>query len=200
MENANVHLSEEEHRLVQDANVILTKNAVIGKVKALLEAVSGKSLYYFHSGTPFAFGCSLSAPRITRGENYLGLPWVTMDYPRIFEKEAISAIRCIFWWGHHFSCTWHCSGRFKKEMEERLLNGFDRVAAGNWLLYSGDNEWAHELTPAHRNTAQMAQSEFEQILKQRDFFKLCKYLPLERFNDTTAFYDTCFEEMLNWTV
>lgn len=200
MENANVRLSAEEHKLVQDANILLTKNAVIEKVKALLAAVSERSRQYFTSETPLAFNRPLTAPRITRGENYLGLPWVAMDYPRIFKQQGVSAIRCIFWWGHHFSCTWHCSGVFKQEVEEKVLERFEHIAKNNWLVYSGDNEWAHELSAAHRETMNMTQSEFEQILKQRDFFKLCKYLPLTRFNDTTAFYDTCFEEILNMSV
>lgn len=185
---------------MQDANVILTKNAVIEKVKCLLAGVSERSRKYFTAGHPLAFGRPLSMPRITRGENYLGLPWVTMDHPRMFGQQGVSAVRCIFWWGHHFSCTWHCSGVFKKEMEERVLQRFNRIAQTNWLVYSGSNEWAHELSDAHLESGSITQSDFERILKQRDFFKLCKFLPLERFSEAGAFYDTCFEEILHWTV
>jgi len=36
------------------------------------------------------------APKISKGENYEGLPWVILDFPRYFDKENVFAIRCFF--------------------------------------------------------------------------------------------------------
>jgi hypothetical protein len=196
MENANVHLSAAEQELVQDANVILTKNAVVEKVKALLAGVSNQAVAVFGAESRFAFNRPLLPPRLTRGENYLGLPWVAMDYPRIFEKDGISSVRSIFWWGHHFSCTWHCSGIYKEWVQDAVLRNIQYLAKGQWLVYTGSDEWAHELSGAHHKVADKTEHDFEQLLKQPHFFKLCKYLPLSQWKDTAAFYDTCFEELI----
>ena len=60
------------------------------------------------------FFCNLaivqSTPKIAKGENYLQLPYVLLDYPRCFDKENIFAIRTMFWWGNFFSITLHLSG------------------------------------------------------------------------------------------
>ena len=197
MENANVHLSAEEQELVQNANVILTKNAVIEKVKTLLVKVSERLQQCFNENHPLNFGRPLLPPRVTRGEQYRGLPWVAVDYPRIFKQQGISAIRHIFWWGHHFSCTWHCSGIYHEQALPAVVQHFEQLAAQRWLVFTGADEWTHELTNAHREVAQMSKQEFERVLKQHNFFKLCKYLPLSQWNETVAFYDTCFEEIIN---
>jgi hypothetical protein len=196
MENAKVHLSAEEQELVQDANVILTKNVVIEKAKCLLVNVSerAQSCFNGHDHLP-----QILPPRITRGENYKGLPWVAMDYPRCFEKQGVFAVRNIFWWGHAFTCTWHCSGIYKQQVLDVLLKRHTAIARYNWLLYTGNDEWAHEQGDNHREVASITGTEFEQALKQHDFFKLCKYLPLSRWNEAVAFYDTCFEELIDIT-
>ena len=91
---AKVQLSAEEMRLVRDAAWILTKNSVMGKVVAMFGELSG----------------GWKEPKISKGENYKGLPWVMLDYPRVFGKEDVYAIRTFFLWGHAFSITLHLKG------------------------------------------------------------------------------------------
>jgi len=60
------------------------------------------------------------SPKISRGENYLGLPYLVLDYPRLFRPDAVLAIRTFFWWGHFFSSTLQLSGGYKTEFLSRL--------------------------------------------------------------------------------
>ena len=57
----------------------------------------------------------IQSPKISRGENYNGLPYVMLDYPRCFGKEDVFAMRTMFWWGNFFSITWHLKGKYSKE-------------------------------------------------------------------------------------
>src|SRR5579863_7020092 len=100
---ANLQLSPEEIRLVTDPAWILTKNSVMGKVVALMAGLSedykeiwGKrpagEIAAAHGAMPVqgVDGClhaddrSLieaaftAGPKISRGENYRGLPWVML--------------------------------------------------------------------------------------------------------------------------
>jgi hypothetical protein len=48
--------------------------------------------------------------KISRGENYLGLPWMMLDFPRLFSSEKTVALRTFFWWGHFYSTHLLISG------------------------------------------------------------------------------------------
>ena len=85
-------------------------------------------------------------PKISRGENYRGLPWVMLDYPRVFGREDVLAIRTMFLWGHGFNITLHLKGRFQNLYlgvirERRVALG----AAGFFVGVHAD-EWRHEHT------------------------------------------------------
>jgi hypothetical protein len=53
--------------------------------------------------------------KIFRGENYLGLPYLVLDYPKHFSKDSVFAFRTMFWWGNFFSFTLHLQGRALEE-------------------------------------------------------------------------------------
>ena len=93
-------------RLVTDPAWILTKNSAIGKVVALFGELSGE--WREMMGSRVGWG----DPRISRGEQYKGLPWVMLDYPRVFGKENVLAVRTMFWWGHYFTVTLHLKGEY----------------------------------------------------------------------------------------
>ncbi len=146
---AKVQLSAEEMRLVRDATWILTKNSVMGKVIAMFGELSGEiRVGGAHRVAPIRRAPSSGGtePKISKGENYKGLPWVMLDYPRLFGKEDILAVRIFFLWGHAFSITLHLKGTYR----ERLLPGIRRrwveLAAAGFEYSISDDEWAHEHT------------------------------------------------------
>src|SRR5271169_1886033 len=104
---ANLRLSAEEMRLVSDPAWILTKNSIIRKVVELFAELSGqwRGMLSGIGWTEVSRGGmagSWGDPKISRGEQYKGMPWVMLDYPRVFGKEDVCAIRTMFWWGHYF--------------------------------------------------------------------------------------------------
>ena len=125
MSETKISLSPVELDLAMNASVILTKNAVMEKTKQLLNRIQDKQEKYLIAQPEFEFPViPNSSPKISRGENYRGLPYMVLDYPRIFEKDATIAIRTIFWWGNFFSVTLHLSGKYKKGYETELLNAY----------------------------------------------------------------------------
>ena len=85
MSNAKVRLSSKEQELVMNADWILTKNAVIQKLYTFYGQLSEQYQMLIQQCPPLANeeACSV-APKISKGENYEGLPWVMLDYPRYF--------------------------------------------------------------------------------------------------------------------
>ena len=89
MNVAKIQLSAEELSLVQNAGWLLTKNTIIEKVYALFGDIAHLSLSRF-SGMRDNLNANpaillsevlIPSPKISRGENYGGLPWVMLDYP-----------------------------------------------------------------------------------------------------------------------
>jgi hypothetical protein len=135
---ANVRLSAEELKLVMDPAWILTKNSIIRKVVEMFGELSGEWR------GKFVFD---SEPKISKGEQYKGLPWVMLDYPRIFGKENVLAVRTMFWWGHCFSVTLHLKGKYLRVYGPVILERREELEAAGFWPGTSEDEWEHEHSP-----------------------------------------------------
>jgi hypothetical protein len=84
-------------------------------------------------------------PRISKGENYKGLPWVVLDYPRSFGRRDVFAVRTLFWWGNYFSVTLHLKGVYKDMFLPVIRERIPLLAAAGFFIGVSDDEWRHEL-------------------------------------------------------
>ena len=115
-DKTKIMLSEQELQVVNDTNWILTKQAIIQKVNQLFNDQVAIINNYFSTLTLDSSDKLLSVnPKIAKGENYKGLPYVMLDYPSLFDKEKIFAVRTMFWWGNYFSVTLHLAGLYKQK-------------------------------------------------------------------------------------
>ena len=190
MNAAKLQLSIEELALVSDPGWILTKNSIMGRavelMAALCEAMSG-DLQALRGRIEAAEGewkpSNWATPKISKGEHYQGLPYVVLDYPRLFGKEDIFAIRTMFWWGHYFHVTLHLKGRYKELFLPVIREGLSGLAgAGFHAAMSGD-EWRHELEGGHYMLLDGAASDKLQAASEYPFLKLSAKCPLDKWND-----------------
>jgi len=135
MKDANLQLSPEEMRLVMQPDWILTKNSIIRKVVGLFAVLSEEYRGLLESPV---------SPKISKGENYQGLPYVMLDYPRLFGREDVLAIRTFFWWGHAFSVTLHLKGEWMRRYLPVLRDRWQQLAAAGFCIGVSDDEWRHE--------------------------------------------------------
>jgi len=162
MEGANLQLSPEEMRLVMEPGWILTKNSIIKKVVALFAGLSEeyRAALEGHASAPAAMASAAAvpaakavaaspfgSPKISKGENYQGLPYVMLDYPRLFGREDVLAIRTFFWWGHSFSVTVHLKGTYRDRYLPVLQQRWADLAAAGFHVGISEDEWRHEHTP-----------------------------------------------------
>jgi hypothetical protein len=136
--DAKVLFSAEEMRLVSDPAWILTKNSVMRKVVGMFGELSGE----WREILPWD-----GDPRISKGEQYKGLPWVMLDYPRVFGKEDIFAIRTMFLWGHYFSVTLHLKGSYLRTYLPVILARRAELEAAGFWPGSSEDEWEHDHLP-----------------------------------------------------
>lgn len=158
-------------RLVSDPGWILTKNSILQKVIAMMGELAGE--YREIWGEHFGDGAGATArtpegteaigsggigpvgvpnqgaafsPKVSRGENYRGLPWVMLDFPRVFGREDVFAIRTMCWWGHGFNVTLHLKGVYLRAYLPVILARRVELAAAGFHVGIHEDEWRHEHT------------------------------------------------------
>ena len=180
MSGTKLHFSEQELELYTDTSLILTKNAILLKLKIFLEELQLRQQDIINN---FAFipGEVLKiSPKVSKGENYKGLPWLVLDYPRYFKPGNIFAIRTLFWWGNFFSTTLHLSGVYKKKFGEKILSYPEKSVKENFFICISEEQWQHHFEISnYMPLKEIPAVEIEKI-KARSFIKLGKKNPLEQ--------------------
>lgn len=178
MEVSKIHLSQSELDLFCNEDVILTKNRIIRKTMGLLESVQERMTTYRPPVTLFEV-----PPKITRGENYLGLPFIILDYPRRSAGQELFFIRSLFWWGHFYSSTLHLSGRYAAEKKEVLMENFHLLAEKNYFLGVNTDPWAHHFEPGnYQKLDTFTPDEFGKKLSTLEHIKIAAKWPLQQWD------------------
>lgn len=184
---ANVKLSKEELALVTSAEFILTKNRIVQKVYELFGDLSEE----FRKRSKQLPSTFLAVPpKISKGENYLGLPWVMLDYPRIFSNADVFAIRCFFWWGKFFSITLQLHGSNKTSYSDSIRS-YLATNPGEWWICTGDDPWQH-----HFDSNNYCMYDADLDLATLPFIKLAKKIPLEQWDQSYDFFSVTFRQIM----
>ena len=175
-----VTVSDRELALATDSDIILTKRAVMEKASALFSSLI--------PGINNTFGGILAAdkilnasvPKISKGENYKGFPYVIMDHPASFKKENIFAVRTMFLWGHFFSITLHLAGHYKTLFETNIYKKLQ--GENDFFIAAGEEEWEHHFAEdnfsAYTNIGPARLSE----IKEKKFLKVALKYELHHWN------------------
>ena len=179
MDTTKIRLSPEEEALVSRTDWILTKNSIIEKIKtslATLQHQQQRTLDSLSLLSSQEFGTS---PKISKGENYQGLPYLVLDYPRFFDKENIFAIRTFFWWGHFFSITLQLAGTFKAKYEDNIVVSFDQLKSEQFHVCINDDPWQHDFEASNYVLVEaLSFDRFKKNIQQKTFIKLAKKITI----------------------
>jgi hypothetical protein len=202
MDTTKIRLSPEEASLVTKADWILTKNGIIEKAKQLLAALQREQQSILASvKEQLPVEITGTSPKISKGENYKGLPYLVLDYPRYFNKKDVCAIRTLFWWGNFFSTTLHLSGDCKNRYIQNINASFEFLKNNDFSICINTDEWEHhfEITnylPLHALNA-MA---FQEITMQGAFIKLSKKISLTEWDEAGENLLETFDQLLKTMV
>lgn len=197
MEVSKIQLSPAERELIKNAEIILTKNRVLEKVKALLEEVQAQQLL-FVSANGLATPIFTVSPKISKGENYMGLPYLILDYPRHSSGKEFFFIRTMFWWGKFFSSTLQLSGGCKEQFTDHVVNNYDLLK--NFFVSISDDPWAHHLeTQDFRPLSSLSKNEFAVIAESFDHIKIAaryelsdwETMPLKLYENWRLLLNVC---------
>lgn len=198
MDAAKIRLSPEELSLVRDPGIILTKNAVMKKMHGMMEILQEmhKPLVHGHPGLPGEV--IKTGAKISKGENYQGLPYLVLDQPRYFEIGHIFAIRTMFWWGKYFSLTLHLSGRYLQAFSGLLVKEKKSFERAGYLYCRQDDQWKHHLEEDNYAPLQaLDETGFERQLGGRPFAKLSKMIPIGEIKTSLHSLHGEYQKLLN---
>ncbi|KAA9039156.1 hypothetical protein FW778_09995 [Ginsengibacter hankyongi] len=193
-----IHLSKLEIELAQNKEWILTKRSIINKVCKLFGEMH--KIYKQIAGQETSLIIDRyknSGGKISKGENYKELPYVIMDYPALFTKENIFAIRTMFWWGNFFSISLHLSGK-KFQLQKDLSKLFLFLQENNFYICVCEDEWQHNFEPSNYvKVSDFDQNKFREI-SNRNFFKIAKRLEINKWDTAPEFLEKSFTEIIEF--
>ena len=200
MNAAKIRLSSEEAALIERSDWILTKNSIIVKVQKLFECLQIRQQQWVSPLFDQHPSIAKYYPKISKGENYRGLPYLVLDHPRCFEKNGAIAIRTMFWWGHFFSTTLLLSGVFKDEYGPKIIASFDLLAIEKYSIGVNTDPWLHHFGPDnYKEVALITKDLFEDECNKAGHLKIAKTISLKDgypqqklFENWTELATVCF--------
>ena len=191
-----IHLSKLETELVNNKEWILTKQSIIDKVYGLFGG-----LHEIYKGIAQQERAFLpewyinTGGKISRGENYEGLPYVMLDYPAIFSKDSILAVRTMFWWGNFFSITLHISGE-RYKLQGDLSGLLTSLRENNFFICVNELEWQHNFEESNYIPAKDCHVEKLEQMARKNFVKIAKKMELTNWDDIPEFLEKSFREIV----
>jgi hypothetical protein len=200
VEETKIALSNKELEVVCNTDFIFTKHIIIKKVIELfgsLAAMLEDELKKDQAFLPEEI--FKHRPKISKGENYLLLPYVMLDYPRCFAKDDTLAVRTFFWWGNFFSVTLQVAGTYKLNIINNIAGSFQYLQQNGYSICINQSQWEHHFAPDnYLPISELTQEEFLAVLNGESFLKLAKKIPLQSWQTAPGFITKCFGEMMQW--
>jgi hypothetical protein len=192
MDITKLRLSEQELRLVKDPGFILTKNAIIEKVYALFGLLSDD----FRGKLNLSEEVISISAKIARGENYLGLPYVMLDYPRYFSNADILAVRYFFWWGNFFSITLHLKGLYREMASTEIMSHYSMLSEKGYSIAIAEEEWHHHFgQDNYRKISAMDEHEFRLYIAEHPYIKIARIFSLDDWDNMREQFNVAFGEL-----
>ncbi len=183
-DSSKIQLSPFEQQLITNYEWLLTKNGILEKIKGALGALQQRQQEVLQNAGSFLPPEVLTvSAKISRGENYLGLPYMVLDYPRYFDRENIFAVRTMFWWGHFFSCTLQLSGIYKERYMPGIIAAFDQLQSENFYISHNSSQWDHHFGEDNYTALQgLNIVQFNNHLQSHPFIKMAKKISLDNWD------------------
>ena len=173
MDTSKIQLSADEMQLVSNSDWILTKHRIIEKIYLLFGHLSDQMQVYLAERKqllpPELFQLP---PKISRGEQYEALPYVVLDYPRVFSKEDVFAVRSFFWWGHYFSVTLHLKGKFLAQYHQAVSAAIAAKKLQGVYLSDSGSEFSFNLDGKNYRQPEKVQAMGYTVQEQPSFLKI----------------------------
>lgn len=199
MQDSNSGFGSDEITLIKDNDFFIRKSIALQKITVILQDASDeidKIKTQYASLLPDDL--KKISGKISKGENYLGLPYLVSDNPRLFSQKDIFAYRCMFWWGNYFSFTLHISGKHFEQFYSQIFKNLNSLKNKNFLFCINDDPWHHHLEK--ENFISLENADFagiKEMSQKKSFLKLSRKLDLEDISALKNYSVATFKEYIH---
>ncbi|HYV94968.1 MAG TPA: hypothetical protein VE978_24550 [Chitinophagales bacterium] len=191
----SILFSKKEIQLLKEESFFRTKRIITEKIfHQLSETVKAIQSTSSFKKIPFPKGTDISTGKITKGENYLGLPFIILDFPRLFSSERMFAFRTMVWWGNFASCTLLISGEQLSSAKENLLHHLSVLKRQEVSVCVNASPWLHHFENENFLSLHLlSKKETASILARQEFLKVARKIPVSQINRLPVFSAESFE-------
>jgi len=171
-----MEFTDREFQIINDQDFLQTKSTAISKIHELLTEVKFElHKTILHSRINRPLDKKFLAGKISKGENYRGLPYLVLDYPAVFLKDDIFAFRTMFWWGNFFSCSFHLQGKMLELYRNEIIHNISQLANKNIFLCVNQTPWEYHYETDNYKLLSLDDLD---LIKSNHFIKLSKRFEL----------------------
>ncbi len=188
-------LNKEELLCITDKEFLLTKASATKKIQNILGETE-KELVRLIRDKDAAYppGTFLKTGKISKGENYLGLPYLMLDYPRLFSDENTFAFRTMFWWGNFFSCTLQLSGEFLEANRTTIETRIESLTQLGVYVGINDDPWKYHLDEDNYQLLDVINLKgIKNIIREKKTLKVTRMLPLDEYSKLPEFASNTYQ-------
>jgi hypothetical protein len=187
-------ISPEELKTLHNTNFFKVKASATKKIEHLFAEVRDEIKEEI-SKSKIVFSKEIDSVngKIFRGENYLGLPYLVLDYPKHFSKGSVYAFRTMFWWGNFFSFTIHLQGKALEEQRVLLISNLPSLRKKGVFICVNSNPWQyHCKKDNYLPIDKFSDPELKKIFLEKGFIKLSRKIPLKDYKKISLFAKESF--------
>lgn len=112
------------------------------------------------------------------GENYRGLPYVVLDFPRYFTRDEFLTMRTMFWWGHYVVFSLVLKGPWLPDALDRIRKAGRVLEAATVEVSVADDPWDWRRGAGFTRPLRAAEGAAD-LTPDAHFVKLLRFLPLD---------------------
>lgn len=184
--------------MISNVDWILTKNRLMEQTRLLLADLQDQQLRCISAASDWLPPeVAAIPPKISRGENYEGLPWLMLDLPRLFSASDQFAIRSFFWWGNGFSLSLQLKGQYQLQFGPAFGPHQSLLAQEGWQLGIHRDPWQHHFRQDnYQPVSLLAPTDWDTHLRQHPFLKLSYILPVTQWEEIPVVFGKQYQLLL----
>ncbi|MEO1049989.1 MAG: hypothetical protein AAFX87_05170 [Bacteroidota bacterium] len=182
----DTEFNDKQLKYLADTDFLLEKSKITNQIIQLL-AKTEAGLREAVEALDFRFPNQvlIKSGKISKGEQYLGLPYAVLDYPRCFISENTFAYRTMFWWGHFFSNTLHLDGQMLALYRQSLVKNIDTIKSlDNLFVCVNETPWEYHYEPSnYLKTNTFSQPDLTELISNKPFLKFSFQYPIDHWQE-----------------
>ena len=186
-----VKFTDKEWQYLHDTDFLLTKRGVGEKLMTILQETERSIAESIRN--LLAYPSWFNNPgKISKGENYEGLPFMVLDYPKVNSGEGFVLMRSMIWWGNYCSFTLHAKGVYSEALRAEMTKIWELK---DFCICINTDQWNHQFIPSNYILLEDFQ-ENKQLETPKHFLKLAKKYSLEEIHDLPELVSTDFKRVV----